>query len=73
VNALEGYRSGALSRGQVGRLLGLDFSESEEFLKEKLAYLPHAPVELARDRAILDSALAHRLLFPTPLQLTASP
>jgi len=31
--ALEGYRAGDLSRGQVGTLLGLSFYETEEFLK----------------------------------------
>jgi predicted HTH domain antitoxin len=55
--ALEGYRSGALSRGQVGRLLGLNFWETEAFLKEKQAYLPYADSELAQDRASLNSAL----------------
>ncbi len=32
--ALEGYRGGDLSRGQVGELLGLSFHEAEAFLKE---------------------------------------
>jgi len=41
----------------VGRLLGLSFWETEEFLKEKQAYLPYAESELAADRAKLDSAL----------------
>lgn len=31
--ALDGYRSGELSQGQVGELLGLGFHETEEFLK----------------------------------------
>jgi len=30
--ALEGYRSGELSRGQVGEVLGLSFQETEQFL-----------------------------------------
>lgn len=55
--AVEGYRSGASSRGQVGRLLGLNFWETEAFLKEKKAYLPNADSELAQDRASLDSVL----------------
>jgi predicted HTH domain antitoxin len=55
--ALEGYRSGAISRSQVGRLLGLNFWETEAFLKEKQAYLPYSESDLARDRAQLDSAL----------------
>lgn len=32
--ALEGYRSGELSRGQVSELLGQSFYETEAFLKE---------------------------------------
>jgi predicted HTH domain antitoxin len=55
--ALEGYRSGALSRSQVGLLIGLNFWETEAFLKEKQAYLPYAESDLAHDRAKLDSAL----------------
>jgi hypothetical protein len=55
--ALEGYRSGALNRGQVGRLLGLNFWETEAFLKEMQAYLPYADSDLAQDRASLDFAL----------------
>jgi predicted HTH domain antitoxin len=32
--ALEGYRSGELSRGQVSEMLGLEFNETMGFLKE---------------------------------------
>jgi predicted HTH domain antitoxin len=32
--ALEGYRSGGLSRGQVSELLGQSFYETESFLKQ---------------------------------------
>lgn len=53
--ALEGYRSGALSHGQAGRLLGFSFWETEAFLKEKRAYLQYADSELAEDRRSLDS------------------
>ncbi len=37
--ALEGYRREALSRGQVGEMLGLSFWRTEEFLKAHGAYL----------------------------------
>jgi predicted HTH domain antitoxin len=37
--ALAGYRDGALSRGQIAEMLGLNFWESEAFLKEHGAYL----------------------------------
>ena len=34
---LEGYRAGALSRDQVGRVLGLSLWDTEAFLKERQA------------------------------------
>ena len=37
--AVEGYRTEKLSRGQVSDLLGLNFWETEEFLKQRAAYL----------------------------------
>lgn len=55
--ALEGYRSSTLARSQVGLLLGLNFCATEDLLKEKQAYLPYSELDLARDRAELDSAL----------------
>jgi hypothetical protein len=55
--ALKGYRSGALSRAQVGRLLGLNFWETESFLKGKQASLPHNEADVAQDRERLDKAL----------------
>jgi len=56
--ALEGYRSGALNRAQVGRLLDLNFWETESFLKEKQAFLPYSEAGMARDRDRLDHTLA---------------
>ena len=56
--ALEGYRSGALTRGQVGRLLSLGFWETQAFLKERQAYLPYDEGDLERDRRTLDQALS---------------
>jgi predicted HTH domain antitoxin len=55
---LEGYRSGALSRAEVGRLLGFSFWETEAFFKERQAYLPYTDADLAQDRAALDQALS---------------
>jgi predicted HTH domain antitoxin len=54
--ALEGYRSGALTRGQAGQLLGLDFWEVEAFLKERQALLPYDQADLEADRADLARA-----------------
>lgn len=57
--ALEGYRQGALSVGQVGELLSIGFIESEEFLKSRRASLPYDSDQLEED---LRSArlLAHK-------------
>jgi len=55
--AAEGYRSDALSRGQVGTLLGLSFYETETFLKEHLGFLKYDEGDLDRDRAEIDRIL----------------
>jgi len=55
--AVEGYRTGVLTRGQIGSFLGLSFYETEAFLKERQAYLPYGSSDLDQDRADLDQAL----------------
>lgn len=55
--AVEGYRSGALSRAQVGDLLGLSFWETEAFLKERQAYLAYRTEDFEEDRATLKRIL----------------
>ena len=52
--ALEGYRDGALTRDQVGRLLGLSFWDTEAFLKERQAYLAYTEEDLEQDRREFD-------------------
>src|SRR5262249_29185647 len=47
--ALEGYRDGASTRDQVGRLLGLSFWDTEAFLKERQAYLPYMEEDVDQD------------------------
>ena len=56
--AVEGYRSGALTHGQVQRLLQLSWWETEAFLKERQVYLPYNEEDLEHDRAALDRALS---------------
>jgi predicted HTH domain antitoxin len=56
--AVEAYREEALTRDQVGRLLGLSFWETEAFLKERQAYLAYTEGDLEQDRRDLDR-LAH--------------
>jgi predicted HTH domain antitoxin len=56
--ALEGYRSEALSVGQVAELLDLSLHETEAFLKERGIYLRYTIDNLEQDR------LTHERLFP---------
>jgi predicted HTH domain antitoxin len=48
--AVEGYRTGALTRSQVGQLLKLNFWETESFLKERAAMLQYTLADLEQDR-----------------------
>ncbi len=47
--AAEGYRQGALSRADVGQLLQLGFSQTEEFLKAQKCYLDYDEADLEAD------------------------
>lgn len=51
---VEGYRSSALTHGQVERLLTLSWAEIEVFLKERQAFLHYDEADLDQDRATLD-------------------
>lgn len=55
--AVEGYRSGALTHGQVQQLLNLSWWETEAFLKDRQAYLHYDEADLEQDRAVLDRVL----------------
>jgi predicted HTH domain antitoxin len=48
--AVEGYRTEKLSRGQVSELLGLNFWETEDFLKQRGACLHYDLIDLDQDR-----------------------
>ena len=56
--ALEGYRAGELSRGQVSELLGQSFCETEAFLKEHGCGLGLTMAEYERNAARLHGFLA---------------
>jgi predicted HTH domain antitoxin len=56
--ALEGYRTGELSRGQVSELLGQEFNETERFLKEHNAFIPLTMEEFQRSSKGLEGLLA---------------
>lgn len=55
--ALEGYREGSLSRGQVSEMLGLSFFEAEEFLR------CHAATQCASFAEMERSSIALRTLL----------
>lgn len=52
--ALEGYREGKLSHAQVGRMLGLNRFETDEFLKTRGVPLNYSAEDLEQDRRTLD-------------------
>ena len=56
--ALEGYRSCELSRGQVGKLLGIGYYETEEFLKKNRAFIEYTKEEYEQSQAALEKLLA---------------
>lgn len=51
--AADGYRSGTLSRGQVRRLLGLDYWQTDEFLTQHGALREYSLTDLEIDRRSL--------------------
>ena len=55
--AVEGYRAGRLSHRQVGEMLGLDYWQTEAFLKERGEPLNYSLADLEADNATLDRIL----------------
>ena len=49
--AIERYRAGRLSHRRVGDLLGLDYWQTEAFLKQRGVPLNYSPADLDADRA----------------------
>ncbi|MDZ4286398.1 MAG: UPF0175 family protein [Prosthecobacter sp.] len=56
--ALEGYRGGELSRGQVSEMLGLEFNETEHFLRQHGADLRYTVEDFEQDSKNLRQFLA---------------
>ena len=56
--AIEGYRAGRLSQRQVGSMLGLDYWQTEAFLKARAVPLNYSAADLAADSATLEKILA---------------
>jgi predicted HTH domain antitoxin len=55
--AVEGYRSGALTRGQVAEALGMSFYEAEAWFVRKGLHRDYGVEELEEDRRTLDRLL----------------
>jgi hypothetical protein len=55
--AVEGYRAGRLTQRQVGAMLGLDYWETESFLKGRCVPLNYSAADLANDNATLEAIL----------------
>ena len=51
--AVEGCRTQALTKAEVGRMLNLSWHETESFLKGRQAYLHYAEADLGQDHATL--------------------
>ncbi len=56
--AIEGYRAGRLSHRQVGEMLGLDYWQTEAFLKERGVPVNYSAADLDADNATLGKILA---------------
>jgi predicted HTH domain antitoxin len=56
--AVEGYRTGALSLGQVAEMLGLSINEADGFLKARGVQLLSTLAEFEEDRAALEKILS---------------
>lgn len=56
--ALEGYRSGELSRGEVGSMLGMNYWETEAYLKKNNAFYDLTEQELEQDYQTLKSLVS---------------
>jgi predicted HTH domain antitoxin len=56
--AIEGYRAGRISHRQVGETLGLDYWQTETFLKERGVPLNYSAADAEADAAALAKMLS---------------
>jgi len=54
---IEGYRAGRLSHRQVGEMLGLDYWQTEAFLKQRGVPVNYSAADLEADNATLEKIL----------------
>ena len=58
--AVEAYREGRLSHRQVGKLLGLDYWQMEDFFLKRGVPLNYSVADLEADRATMDDLLGNK-------------
>jgi hypothetical protein len=58
--ALEGYRLGNLSRGQVGKALGMGYFETEEFLHKHGAFIDYTIEDFEKGSEVLSRYMAKK-------------
>ena len=56
--AIQGYRAGRLSHRQAGEMLGLDYWQTETFLKQRGVPLNYSARDLEADALMLKKVLA---------------
>ena len=59
--ALEGYRLGNLSRGQVSEALGMGYYETEEFLHKNGAVQPYTIEDFDKSAEVLRRYMANKM------------
>ena len=57
---LAAYREGLISRGKVGELLGMSFTEREQYLKQRDIPYNYGPKEFSEDRETTARLGRHR-------------
>ncbi len=55
--AIQGYRAGRLSHRQVGEVLGLEYWQTETFLREQNVLLNYSVADLEADHRTFESRL----------------
>ena len=65
--ALEAYRAVLLSGGQVGELLGMHFTEREQFLKDHRAYIEYTREEYEEELENLKRMTSENLPEKAPI------
>lgn len=56
--AIQGYRAGRLSQRQMGEVLGLDYWQTEAFLRERNVLLNYAAADLEADHRTFERVFA---------------